>query len=131
MLQNHGGALEADLHRFYGMDLADLWRGTLGARKISVLLEHLPEESAVRRAEGGAGSLTMVERFLRELRHIGELQLYQGGGGKGQKPKPPKDPPTYQARLKDAQKLAARQHRYLDRYRAQLPADVAAKLGRA
>lgn len=96
-----------------------------------MLLEHLPEESAVRRAEGGAGSLTMVERFLRELRHIGELQLYQGGGGKGQKPKPPKDPPTYQARLKDAQKLAARQHRYLDRYRSQLPADVAAKLGRA
>lgn len=42
--------MEADLHRYYQIDLLDLWRGTLSPRKIRVLVKHLPPESATVRA---------------------------------------------------------------------------------
>ncbi|MFI9076065.1 hypothetical protein ACIGW8_06105 [Streptomyces sioyaensis] len=43
----HGGALRADLQRFYGLDLADVWRGTLTPRRAWQLTEHLPPDSAL------------------------------------------------------------------------------------
>lgn len=44
-----GEALEADFHRFYQLDLADLWRGSLSPRKAAVLAVHLPPEAAIYR----------------------------------------------------------------------------------
>ncbi len=41
--------MEADLQRFYGVALADLWRGELTLRRLSVLVEHLPADSALLR----------------------------------------------------------------------------------
>jgi hypothetical protein len=41
--------LEADLQRFYHVPLADLWRGELSLRRLSVFVEHLPAESATAR----------------------------------------------------------------------------------
>ncbi|PPK63527.1 hypothetical protein V5P93_000418 [Actinokineospora auranticolor] len=41
-----GAALYADLRRYYGVDLADLWHGTLTPRRVLWLIEHLPEDSA-------------------------------------------------------------------------------------
>lgn len=41
--------LEADLLRYYGVDLADLWRGELSLRRLSVLLNALPPDSAIAR----------------------------------------------------------------------------------
>ena len=46
MLRTHSDAIEADLQRFYGIDLGDLWRGGLSARRLSVLIAHLPPGSA-------------------------------------------------------------------------------------
>lgn len=43
--------MEADLQRFYGLDYRDRWRGDLTLRRISVLLRHLPPDSAVARIE--------------------------------------------------------------------------------
>lgn len=40
--------MEADLSRFHGVDLADLWRGELTIRRLSVLLHHLPADAALR-----------------------------------------------------------------------------------
>jgi hypothetical protein len=37
--------VEADLQRYYGIDLRDLWRGGLSLRRVRVLLDHLPSES--------------------------------------------------------------------------------------
>lgn len=50
-------ALEADLQRFYQVDLVDLWRGKLTVRKAAVLLRFLPIEAAVwgELQFGGAG----------------------------------------------------------------------------
>ncbi|RLK54821.1 hypothetical protein [Actinokineospora cianjurensis] len=41
-----GATLYADLRRYYGIDLADLWHGTLTPRRVLWLIEHLPEDSA-------------------------------------------------------------------------------------
>lgn len=41
--------VEADLQRFYGVDFADYWRGELSIRRLSVLIHHLPPESACAR----------------------------------------------------------------------------------
>ena len=52
-LRDHGGAVEADLQRYYGRDLADLTTGRLSWRKLSVYLAGLPPESATAREVGG------------------------------------------------------------------------------
>lgn len=39
--------MEADLQRFYGIDLGDLYRGQLSVRRLAVLVDHLPPGSAV------------------------------------------------------------------------------------
>lgn len=36
-------ALMADFQQFYGLDLADLWRGTLSARRALILVGHLDD----------------------------------------------------------------------------------------
>jgi hypothetical protein len=45
--------VEADLLRFYGVDLLDHYRGRLTARRLRVLIQHLPVESALVRALHG------------------------------------------------------------------------------
>lgn len=120
-LEHHGGALEFDLHRYCGLDLADMYRGTITTRKVAVLLEYLPPDSAVRRRVGGEGSLTIQEHALRNLFHAAQLQLYQGGGGKGSKPKEPQIPPTYEHQRQVDERNQARRDRWLAKYGHTLP----------
>ncbi|WP_411140245.1 hypothetical protein [Streptomyces sp. x-80] len=42
----HGAAIRYDLQRL-GLDLADVWRGTLAPRRVLDLVEHGPDDSAV------------------------------------------------------------------------------------
>ncbi len=55
--------MEADLARFYRLDLLDLWRfdadgrRLLSTRKIGVLILYLPADSACARVAGGSGWL--------------------------------------------------------------------------
>jgi len=45
--------VEADLLRFYGVDLLDYHRGRLTPRRLRVLIRHLPKEAALVRALRG------------------------------------------------------------------------------
>lgn len=45
LIQRYGGAIEADLHHHYRLDLLGLWRGTLSPRKVLTLIDHLPATS--------------------------------------------------------------------------------------
>lgn len=45
--------MEADLLRFYRVDLLDYYRGKLSPRRLRVLIRHLPRESALARALHG------------------------------------------------------------------------------
>lgn len=46
MLCDHTAEVEADLQRYYRVDLRDLWTGRLTLRRLRVLLDGLPPESA-------------------------------------------------------------------------------------
>jgi hypothetical protein len=45
MLREHWAPAEADLARYYGMDLCDVIDGSLSLRKVAVLLDGLPPDS--------------------------------------------------------------------------------------
>lgn len=47
--------MEADLQRFYQLDLLDYYRGQISFRKLMVLLKHAPPEAHTRRLSGMYG----------------------------------------------------------------------------
>ena len=49
----HGKALRADLQRYYGLDVTDIWRGTLHPIRVWQLCEMLPSDSALMSAISG------------------------------------------------------------------------------
>jgi hypothetical protein len=57
--------VEADLLRYYGVDLLDYHRGTLSARRVRVLIEHLPRDAAlVRELHGETAEWGLTEHLL-------------------------------------------------------------------
>jgi hypothetical protein len=57
--------VEADLLRYYGVDLLDHHRGTLSARRVRVLIEHLPRDAALVRAlHGETADWGLTEHLL-------------------------------------------------------------------
>jgi hypothetical protein len=68
LLRAHSDALEADLQRFYGVDLGDLWRGRLSLRRLSALVRYLPPGSAVWSIQSGVTyGYTPTDLFLSDL----------------------------------------------------------------
>ncbi|CCQ44311.1 putative uncharacterized protein [Pseudarthrobacter siccitolerans] len=59
--------VEADLQRFYQVDLTAYWRGELSLRRLSVLIENLPPESSLVRKFGGADGWTRLEFLVTDL----------------------------------------------------------------
>jgi hypothetical protein len=61
----HAEAIEADLLRYYGVDLHDYHRGRLSARRLRVLIQHLPRDAAlVRAVHGGDAEWGLAEHLL-------------------------------------------------------------------
>ena len=57
--------MEADLLRYYGVDLLDRYRGRLSARRLRVLIQHLPRDAALVRAlHGEEGEWGLTEHLL-------------------------------------------------------------------
>lgn len=57
--------MEADLLRYYQVDLLDYYRGRLSARRLRVLIRHLPREAALVRAlHGDAADWGLAEQLL-------------------------------------------------------------------
>lgn len=52
------------MQRFYGVDLADLWRGGLSVRRLAVLIAGLPPESATSAAVAGRPAGWTVEALV-------------------------------------------------------------------
>lgn len=46
ILADHGFAVEADLRRYYGVNLLDFWRDEISPRQLLVYIYHMPAESA-------------------------------------------------------------------------------------
>jgi hypothetical protein len=57
--------VEADLLRYYRVDLLDYYRGTLSPRRLRVLIEHLPRDAALVRAlHGEVAEWGLTEHLL-------------------------------------------------------------------
>lgn len=69
-MRDHGGAVEADLQRYYGVDLGALWRGELSLRRLAVLVEYLPVGSATWAAQANVPyGWTLTDVLLTDLFH--------------------------------------------------------------
>lgn len=91
--------LEADLQREYHVDLCDLWRGRLSLRRVRVLIDHLPHDSATAHAVAGLDSPLAGWSLLAALvgRLVDETALLRWQWesvhlGKNQRPR--KQPPS-------------------------------------
>ncbi|MFJ2646407.1 hypothetical protein ACIO1C_06725 [Streptomyces sp. NPDC087420] len=70
LIDEHAEALEADLLRYYGTDLLDWHRGRLSSRRLAVLIQHLPRDSAVARELHGESADWSVTEYL--LAHVAD-----------------------------------------------------------
>jgi len=64
LLRDDADVVEADLQRFYGVDLAAYWRGELSLRRLSVLVSRLPADSATARKHADVNPDWTVEAIL-------------------------------------------------------------------
>lgn len=81
-LRRYPTQIEADLHREYGVDLADWHRGNLTSRKVLVLLAELSETSGYKRDYERAGNWPVWQQMLKDLHKEAALHrasLYAGG----------------------------------------------------
>jgi hypothetical protein len=68
LLGEHGDEIEADLLRFYRVDLLDFYRGTLSARRLGVLVRQLPVQSAlVRSLNDGRPPWSVTDHLIADL----------------------------------------------------------------
>lgn len=66
LLEEHGEIIEADLQRYYGVDLTGLWRGELTMRRALVLIRGLPPGAGFFRRHGGDMAWSYEEWAIRE-----------------------------------------------------------------
>lgn len=59
--------MEADLQRFYHVDLGDLYRGGLSIRRLSVLIHNLPAESRLVQTKAKTGGWDLHAHLLADL----------------------------------------------------------------
>lgn len=88
LLRDHGEALEADFQRYYGLDLLDIYRGTLSPRKVAALAANLPAGAATWQEMGVDAAWTAEEHMLALIADTLQAANWQRGGGKGKQPKP-------------------------------------------
>ncbi|MEU7200264.1 hypothetical protein [Streptomyces sp. NPDC045470] len=94
----HGGPLRADLQRFYGLDLADIWRGTLTPRRVWTLTEHLPDDSALTASLAGGPQhrgwslQTHLLAHLVNAVRVADVNNVRVSGGRIRDPEPVKPP---------------------------------------
>jgi hypothetical protein len=121
LLKRHEGAVEADLQRFYGIDYRDRWRfdengaRRLTLRRIFVLVQHLPPESAIADlARDGKPHWSIEAQLLDDLR----VSL-TGSKDRPSRPHPARPKPSTQPREtpERRRKLAAARRRARERRR--------------
>jgi len=59
--------VEADLSRYYGASLADLWQGRLTLWQVWARIQHLPEESATARAVGTGDGWPLIGYLIADI----------------------------------------------------------------
>lgn len=85
--------MEADLQRFYNLDLADMYRGLLTVRKVAVLVMNLPRGSQTWAAFGGRPAVTAEVEAAWLIEHALFVIAHAQNNGRGKKPEMRPFPP--------------------------------------
>lgn len=92
-LAEHGEAVEADLLRFYRLDLAEVGTMRLSWRRLGVLIRQLPREAAtVQAVSGAAARWGDVEHLLAGIFDAVQLHNWQYAAAHAPKGKRPPRP---------------------------------------
>lgn len=86
MLAHHGKAVEADLGRYYHVDLADMWRGEISIRKIAVYVENMPQGAQMWVDFGGPMAITPEAEAIYVVEHELATLWWLHTGKKGERP---------------------------------------------
>jgi hypothetical protein len=123
-LREHGESIEADLQRYYGVALSDVFTGRMSWRRLKVLLRQLPPDSATGRAQlGPAVDWSTSDYLLAAVVDAERAALWQRSGGRGRRPKPvPRPGVGGGTRLGRTTRPAAQVRTYLARFRPPPPA---------
>jgi hypothetical protein len=89
--------VEADLQRFYQLDLADMYRGALTVRKVAVLVMNLPRGAQTWMAVGGRGAISTEAEAGWLVEHALYAIAHGQGGSKGTAPEMRPYPPGLKA----------------------------------
>jgi hypothetical protein len=109
-LREHAGAIEADLQHYYGIDLTDLWRGTLTPRRAAVLMANLPQGAALWRAMDVPAAWTTAEHLAAsqvDALAVANWQRSKAGTEANKAPKPLPRPGVDEAKTVTAMSRAA------------------------
>ena len=112
--------MEADLHRIYGLDLDDMYAGTVRVLKVANLVKHLPRGSAVWEMVGGHRAVTAEVESLWAIEHAIVSVAHAQGGGKGQAPKPRQYPEGILSQRSRAERKSAREAARARRFEARM-----------
>lgn len=81
-LRNWPHEIEADLARYYHLDIADWHQGGMSSRRLLALLEQLPDDSAYKTVFERAGQWPVWQQMLKTVANETSLHrasLYAGG----------------------------------------------------
>jgi hypothetical protein len=118
MLKHYPDELEADFQRVYGIDLLDLYRGTLSPRKAMALAVNLPPGSAVWQADLHDNAWTPDQYVLADIADLTAGANWQRAGGKGTQPKPYPRPADARKKRDRDKALALKAARFKERQKA-------------
>lgn len=111
--------LAADLRRFFGVRLSDVWVGKEDMLEVAHCAANLPRGSAVSEWYGGWGAISAEDEALRRVEYLLQAQMAQAAGKKQRVPEPetPKGIRDVQARAKKKQDRMARLRQDAARYK--------------
>ena len=116
--QEHFDVLEADFERFYnGLDLLDLYRGTLPARKAANLAANLPAGALIWQEMEHPNSWTTTDYLLAAQVDAQNVANWIAAGGKqADKPKPlPRPSPSNKNKKKTKGEIKAAATRFMEK----------------
>jgi hypothetical protein len=104
--------VEADLHRFYQVDLVDMYRGSLTVRKVAVLVLNLPRGAQTWTALGGASAISSETEAGWIVEHALYAIAHQQAKGSGKGPEMRPYPPGLEEMAEKARKTMSRAERF-------------------
>lgn len=80
--------MTADLRRYYGVRLSDMYAGKEDPLEVADMLANVPRGGAVHQWTGGWGAITSEDEALRRIEYLMQVQIVQASGKRRSIPAP-------------------------------------------